>query len=120
MAIKIVVSNKVSFKVSGKFNDADGNVSEFNFGLTAKRLQQDELNQAVTDAVMAAAKEGNHKKIESTLLEVVTDWKDVKDAENEPLAFSTEGLQSLFAAYPGMALHAWRTYQDEVGVKAKN
>jgi hypothetical protein len=120
MAIKIVVSNKVGFKVVGKFNDPDGNASEFSFRLTAKRLTQDELTQAISDAVIDAAKNGNHQKIADTLIEITTDWGDVKDADSEPVSYSADGLRGLFTNYPGLALHTWRSYQDEVGVKAKN
>jgi hypothetical protein len=120
MAIKIVVSQHVKFAVKGKTTDAEGSAVDFDFTLTAKRLDQAALDKLRADLVVASAKAGNHSEVAVRMVEIVTAWDKVQDADGEPLPFNADNLAALFAAYPGLALHAWRTYQDEAGVKEKN
>lgn len=120
MSIRIVVSQHVRFNVSGSFIDPDGKPQDFSFGLTTVRLDQDELDKAQADLVVSAAKDGNHKACAERMVAIATDWHDVKDADNEPIPFSADGLRALLRSYQGLALHTWRTYIGEAGVKAKN
>lgn len=120
MAIKIVISQHVKFQVKGKTTDAEGATVDFDFNLTAARLDQDELNTLQADLVVASAKAGNHGELAVRMARLCTAWDKVQDASGEPLPFSQDNLLSLFRAYPGMAVHVWRTYQAEVGVKEKN
>lgn len=120
MSIKIVVSQHVKFPVKGKTIDAEGNSLDFDFLLTCKRLDQEALDKLRADLVVASAKAGNHGEVAVRMATLATAWDKVQDADGEPLPFSTDNLMALFAAYPGLALLAWRTYQDESGVKEKN
>lgn len=120
MAIKIVVSQHVKFPVKGKVTDAEGNSLDFDFSLTCKRLPQDELDKLRAELVVASAKAGNHGEVAVRMVGLTTAWDKVLDNDNEPLPFSADNLQALFRAYPGLALHVWRAYQDEAGVKEKN
>lgn len=120
MSIRIIISQHVRFNVSGTFADADGKAQEFSFGLTTKRLNQEELDAAQAALVIGAARDGNHKACAEQLVAICTDWHDVKDEHGEPIPYSAEGLQALLRCYQNLALHVWRTYVAEAGVKAKN
>ena len=43
MAIKIIVSNKLKFKVKGTIKDEEGRDQPFDFTLTCTRLDQDQI-----------------------------------------------------------------------------
>lgn len=120
MAIKIVISNHVKFQVKGKTTDAEGAAVDFDFTLTAKRLDQEALDKLRADLVVASAKAGNHSELAVRVIGLITAWDKVHDADGEPLPFNTDNIEALFGAYPGLALLVWRTYQEEVGVKEKN
>lgn len=109
MAIKIIVSDTVGFKVKGTINDAAGNPQPFDFKLTCTRLETDAL----------ATKIKSEGSITDFLLDVVTDWYDVKDEDGKQIPFSADALRQL-CAIPGVAYVAYRTYTTEVGAKEKN
>lgn len=109
MAISIVVSDTVKFKVKGTINDAEGKAQPFDFWLTCERLS--------TDALSAKIKtDGN---INDFVVDVVRDWDDVRDEDGKKIPFSTDALRQL-CAIPGVGFVAYRTYATEVGAKEKN
>lgn len=121
MAIKITIGNKCAFKVKGKEPlDDDGKEREFEFTLIAKRLKQDELDQAQRDIVQAAVKDNNHQAVTTKLLSLVEGWKGVKGEDDQELPYTEAGLTDLLNSRAGLALHTWRVYQEEASVKAKN
>lgn len=120
MAITITVSDKVGFKVKGTLNDADGNSQDFEFGLTAKRLDEDEITALQAELVVQATKEGNHKSLIAKLLGLITNWSDVRDEANATIAFTPDAFEQLLRAHRGLALLVWRTYLAEQGAKEKN
>lgn len=111
MAIKIVISDTVRFKVKGTINGADGSPSPFDFTLTCRRLDAEQLKARLSD--------GTESSTIDFLLEVVEDWSGVRDAEDAPLPYSEAALRALLKI-PGLAAVAFRAYLIESGAKEKN
>lgn len=111
MAISIVISDTVGFKVKGTINNAAGTPQPFDFNLTAHRLDQDEIQSRL--------KNDSEGSIIDFVSSVVTGWSGVKDADEKPLEFSEDNLRRL-CKIPGVGLIAFRTYIAEVGAKEKN
>lgn len=109
MAIKIVVSDIVGFKVKGTINDEAGVAQPFTFGLTCTRLDQEQISEKLR----------TETPIVEFLVGIVLGWSDVKDDADKPLPFSEESLRALFKI-PGVSGVAFRTYLAEVGAKEKN
>lgn len=110
MAIKIVVSNKVGFKVKGSINNEAGVPEPFEFTVTANRLD--------TDAIEAATR-GSEGTLVDFLATVLIDWKGVKDEDGTAIPYSEEALRQL-CKIPGLAGLTFQAYFAEVGAKAKN
>jgi hypothetical protein len=111
MAIKITISNKVKFKVDGTIKDAEGVDQPFNFSLTCKRLDSEELTKRFADA--------DGSTLLAFLQEVTTDWASVNDDDGQPMPYSAEALSSLLRI-PGLAMLVYTKYMTEIGAKAKN
>lgn len=107
MAIRIVVSNTLRFKVKVTIKNALGAAEPFDFDLTCKRLQAEELSN-LEGAIFA-----------DFLAGVILDWSGVQDADNNPLPYSEAALREL-CKIPGLSAVAFRTYLAEVGAKEKN
>jgi hypothetical protein len=110
MAIKIVVSNRVKFKVRGTVKDDAGVDQPFDFTLTCVRLDADALEVRLRERTLS---------IVDFMLGVIEDWAGVKDAEDKPLPWSEDAWRSL-CLIPGIAMLAYRTYLVEAGAKEKN
>jgi hypothetical protein len=111
MAIKLTISNKVKFKVEGTIKDADGVDQPFNFALTCKRLDAEELQRR-----FAASQDST---LGEFLEEITLDWAEVKDDAGQALAYSADSLKSLLRS-PGLAALVYGKYITEIGAKAKN
>lgn len=111
MAIKIIVSDTVAFKVRGTINDAAGAAQPFDFKLTCVRLD--------TDQIEGKLKGNADASLADFMAEVVEDWSGVKDADDKPLPYSEASLRQL-CKIPGVAAVAFRAYLSEVGAKEKN
>lgn len=111
MAIKIVVSDTVGIKVKGAINDAAGVAQPFDFGLTCKRLDVDQINDKV--------KNQSDASITDFLVDVVNGWSGVQSAEGEAMPYTEDALRKL-CRIAGVAGLAFRTYLAEVGAKEKN
>lgn len=109
MAIKIIVSDTVGFKVKGSINDAQGDAQPFDFKLTCVRLDTETLSTKIK----------SDGSITDFLVDVVRDWADVKDDDGKQIPFSVDALRQL-CAIPGVATVAFRTYTTQVGAKEKN
>lgn len=111
MAITIEVSDTVGFTVKGSINSAKGVPQPFSFGLTADRLDSEQIQSKL------------HSEAESTLTDflvgVVQDWSGVKDAAGKPVDYSEEALRKL-CCIPGVATITFKAYLAEVGAKEKN
>lgn len=112
MAIKITISDRVTFKVAGAYTDEAGAAQAFDFHLTATRLSQ--------DALKARTAEGTPGSILDFLLEVVQDWRGVLDGDGKPVPYSGDALRALCNNVPGAALLAFNAYFEHVGARAKN
>lgn len=111
MAIKIVISNTVRFKVKGTIKDEAGIDQPFDFSLTCMRLDADQIQAKLRG-------EGDASVIDF-LCDVVEDWSGVKDADDKALPYSEDNLRAL-CRIPGIASLAFRTYLSECGAKEKN
>lgn len=110
MAIKIIVSNTVKFKVKGTIKDGNGIDQPFDFSLTCKRLDADQ---------QAALKDENGNIVYVDFMEaVIQDWDGVEGADGA-LPYTAENWRAL-AKVQGIAQLAWLTYMRESGAKEKN
>lgn len=113
MSIKIVVAPKVKFKVKGTFADETGKDVPFDFTLTAKRLDTDQIAEKTSLGADATT------SVRDFVKEVVEDWSGVNDADGQALPFSTDALDGLLRL-PGVALLVFRAFLDNNGAKEKN
>lgn len=111
MAISIVISDTVGFKVKGTINNAAGVPQPFDFNLTAHRLDADEIQDKI--------KTDSEASLTDFIVSVVTGWSGVKNVDEKPLEFSEDNLR-LLCKLPGIAAITFRTYLAEVGAKEKN
>lgn len=111
MAIKIVVANKVTFKVRGTINGEDGRPEPFDFKLKCERLEQDAFRDLL--------QESNGQPIADFLVSVAEDWDGVRDEDNKPVPFSEEALRQL-CRIQGVAHVMFAAYVSESGAKPKN
>ncbi|MCA3303794.1 MAG: hypothetical protein INF98_16690 [Roseomonas sp.] len=111
MSIKIVVSNLVKFKVKGTIKDEAGTDQPFDFHLTCRRLDEDQIKTKLAD--------NSETSVTDFMLEVIEQWQGVRDAEDKPMDF-TEAAWRQLCKIRGVSLVAFRTYLAEVGAKEKN
>lgn len=111
MAIKIVVSNTVGFKVKGSVNDEKGVAQPFHFELTCVRLNSEQIQDKL--------KSESEASIIDFMLDVMEGWSGVRDAEDKVLAYSPESFRQL-CLIPGISRLIFNTYLAEVGAKEKN
>lgn len=111
MAIKIIVSDTVGFKVKGTINDAAGMAQAFDFGLTCTRLDSDQIQ--------AKLKGDSDSSFCDFMLDVITGWTGVRDADDKPMPYTEDDYRRL-CKISGVAALAFRTYMVEVGAKEKN
>ena len=111
MAIKIVVSNTVGFRVKGAINDEKGVSQPFHFDLTCVRLNSEQIQ--------AKLKSDSELSIIEFLVDVVEGWSGVRDAEDKVVPYSEASLREL-CLIAGTARLAFNTYLGEVGAKEKN
>jgi hypothetical protein len=109
MAIKIIVSDTVAFKVKGSINDVSGTAQPFDFKLTCLRLDTDAIEAKLNGGITVV----------DFMCDVVEDWSGVRDADDKPLPYSETALRQLFKI-AGVAGVAYKTYLQEVGAKEKN
>ncbi len=110
MAIKLVVSNTVAFKVKGSINDAAGVPQPFDFSLTCERLDHDRINAVVQD---------NNGLMADFMKQVTRDWSGVKDEDGKAMEFSEDGFAQLMRIH-GMSGLCFHAYMQESGAKPKN
>ena len=111
MAIKLVVSNKVRFKVKGSINDEAGISQPFDFSLVCTRLDAEQIQVKLSSDGDAS--------LTDFLADVVEDWTGVRDSDDKAIPYSTDALRAL-CRIPGVSGIAFRTYLAEVGAKEKN
>lgn len=109
MAIKIVVSDTVGIKVKGNINDAAGTPQPFDFSLTCKRLDSKEIKAKI-------AQDGD---MIDFMVDVVTGWSGVRDADDKPLPYSADAFREL-CQIPGIGSISFNAYLLQVGGKEKN
>lgn len=111
MAIKIVISDTVGFKVKGTINDAAGVAQPFDFTLTCQRLDVDQIK--------AKLKDDSDASFEEFMAGIIHGWSGVRDADDKPVPYTPEALSQL-CKIPGVAALTFRAYFAEVGAKEKN
>lgn len=113
MAFKIAIDNKVLVEVKGSFKGATRDAKKgYDFELTMRRLDQDEINRRSTSSETIAA-----------FLEDVTEgWarqRIVLNEDDTPADFSPEAFKEMLRQ-PGMAPAIYQAYMAQVGAQAKN
>jgi hypothetical protein len=111
MAIKLTISNTVQVPVKGKIADEAGRDQPFDFTLTCKRLDAEEIK--------ALLEGGKDVQIADALRDLTIGWKGVVDDDNTPAPYSPDGLAQLLRI-PGLAMLSLTSYLKEVGAKEKN
>lgn len=114
MAISIVVSNTVKFKVKGSIKDQSGADQPFSFGLTCDRIAEEDITARMK------THEGSLTEFATDFMgDVISDWAEVLDDEKKPVPFSRDAWQQL-CRIPGLPVVALAAYRQESGAKAKN
>lgn len=111
MTIKIAVSDTVGIKVKGSIYDAAGVAQPFDFQLTCRRLD--------VDQIQAKLKNESDASYTDFMVDVVQGWGGVRDADDKPLPYTEDAYRAL-CKIPGVAALAFRAYLDDVGAVAKN
>jgi hypothetical protein len=111
MAIKIIVSDTVSFKVKGSINDEKGIPQPFHFNLTCVRLNSDQVQEKLKSETEAS--------FTDFMVDVVEDWSGVRDADDNVLPYNESNLRQLLRI-SGLARLTFQTYFAESGAKEKN
>lgn len=112
MAINLIVSSVVKFKVKGSTKNEAGKDEPFDFWLTCKRLTAEEI-QAKLDRDSEAT-------LIDFMLDLIQEWSGVKDEDGKQVPFSEEMYRHLANVYPGLAAIVFKTYADQAGAAAKN
>jgi len=112
MAIKIIVSNTVGFKVKGAVNDEKGVAQPFHFELTCVRLNEEQFRDKMQSETEAS--------ITDFLADVIEDWSGVRDPEDKPLPYTEANLRLLCRGVPGVSRLMFQTYLRETVAKEKN
>lgn len=109
MAIRLVIDDRVKFKVSGTFADRNGTAQPFSFSLVTDRIDVDAIDEVAPESLLYI----------DFFASRTHDWTDVLGDDNKPLPYSEAELRKLFKL-PGVAALTWRRYLEEIGAKAKN
>ena len=109
MAIKLVLSALVKFSIKGEINDEKGNKQPVEFTLTCERHSADAWKEVFPEG----------EKLSKGFAAITKDWSGVLDEDGNPVPYSPEALDQLFAL-PGVPQLAYVAYVTESGVKAKN
>lgn len=119
MALNIVVSPLVRFKVEGKFTAEDGADAPFDFHLTLDRLADDMAIKALQDDIKDLGAKGSETPLTDAILKRAHAWQGPKGPEGQDVPFSAEALRGVLNM-SGMAMLVYMTYLRETGAKAKN
>jgi hypothetical protein len=111
MAIKIIVSDTVSFKVKGSINDEKGIPQPFHFNLTCVRLNSDQVQEKLKSETEAS--------FTDFMVDVIEDWSGVRDADDNVLSYNESNLRQLLRI-SGLARLTFQAYFAESGAKEKN
>jgi len=117
MALNIVVSPSVRFKVTGTIAGEDGRDVPFDFWLTADRLKDTADVQAYLDEIKDSDPSAR-TPVTDALAKRVTGWDGVKSGA-DVLPFADASLRAMLNL-PGMALLVHSRYLRECGAKEKN
>lgn len=109
MAIKIILSKLVKFRVKGEINDETGKKQSVDFSLTCERHEAEKWPEIFNP----------NEKLSTGFAKITKDWGDVQDEAGAPVPYNAEALDQLFCI-PGVAQLAYVAYATESGVKAKN
>ena len=112
MAINLIVSSTVKFKVKGSIKNEAGKDEPFDFWLTCKRLTAEEI-QAKLDRDSEAT-------LIDFMLDLIQEWSGVKDEDGKQVPFTEDFYRLLVNRYRGLAGIVFSTYASESGAAAKN
>jgi len=111
MSISLVVSPKVKFPVKGSIKNEAGVDQPFDFTLTCKRLDTEEIQAKKNE-------DGSYVYVDF-MADVIEDWSGVKDGDKQAVPYTPDAWQAL-SKIPGVAALAWHAYMRENGAKEKN
>ena len=86
MSFKLVISDTVVVAVKGQLPTASGSLQQFNFSVVCKRLNAEELRDALAQ---------NDRTVNDFVQSVATGWSGVLDESDQPLPFNDAALASL-------------------------
>lgn len=117
MAISIVVSDTVRFKVAGYINNEQGVPQPFDFKLTAQRIKDTEAVQNYWRDMVANG--DSISQVTDAMLPYIKGWSGVKDEGGQELPFTEDSFRALMRL-PGLALLTNAAFLRECGAKEKN
>lgn len=117
MAISIIVSDLVRFKVAGVINTDTGASQPFDFWLTMSRLRDTAEAQSYLGEIRDRAESAT--PITDALAPRVRAWNGVTGVDGAELPCTEEHVRELLNMV-GMAAMVHTSYLQEAGAKAKN
>lgn len=106
--ISFTIDDKVTFKVDGTETDAKGVSRPFDFSLTCRRLDIEELEAKRTA-------EGDQSYTDF-FVEITEDWSGPRGQDGAPVPYSADNLRALLKR-PGLFNLCFRRYMLAVVVK---
>lgn len=119
MALKIVVSPRVRFKVEGTLATEAGNDAPFDFFLVMDRLASEADVKAFQADISRRQADGSEFPVTDALVAKAHAWEGPVGADGQPAQFSEEALRGVLML-PNMTMLVYMTYLRETGAKAKN
>ena len=110
MSYVLVKRNKIAVTVKGTLPDENGKPVDFNFKLHCKRLNQDEIDNAM---------KSRKGEVKGFIRDVAQGWEGVLDEVGAPVPFSTEILDEQINE-AGMPVLIMQAYLEQVSATAKN
>lgn len=113
MKYKLVIAPTILTKVKGSYTDDTGALKHFDFLLEQDRIEQDELQQILTDKSENAA---------DFIKRITRGWRGqrlVLNDDNSAADFCDEAMGCLLSI-SGMGAMCFQCYLDQVLVKQKN
>lgn len=109
MAINFKIDDIVGIKVKGHLVDANGNPQPYEFKLTCRRLNSEQITAA----------HANEITIGQFLANVVEDWSGPRDEQGQPVPYTPAALEHILKI-PGIAKKAYENYLRSAGDVEKN
>lgn len=99
---KVAQSNSYKYPVSVDMISESGNTQKNSFTGVFRRLPSEEVTRWISQ-IHEANREGSVEAVEiscKVARELLVDWEDIRDADNEKIPFSADALNQILSIHP--------------------